>query len=253
MTTRMMTENQIARFTKDMEVQGVGVTRTKKGLMLRLPDGSAQMKHFTESDVRGPRNLASALRRAGITMPGERVAELPAYITEGSVKETTKQRVFEWVRRCDYPDVVYAKDYIVDEGVDAASANRHLYHSGFVCENAISKKKGRPWRTPEWLNDEGREKRLAEEEKMLESQPIHEAMELVQRAQAAQQAVNDLGAGPVQNSEPVVQTSEDREFIDTHDSWVVDLTRLPLSMPIGEYIQAMHASGMEVEFRLWRK
>jgi hypothetical protein len=239
-----MTETQIARFSKSMEAQGVGLTRTKKGLLLRLPDETTTMIHFTNSDVRAEANVKARLRRAGVTHPDDnKVADLPAYITQGRIREDAKVRLFAWVREKGYPENVYSKQLVADLGWDPGQANRNLFHCGFVAQNAIDKK-GRPWATPEWLLEEGIQ---AEQDAEAESPTIEEPlMEFVHRAQAAQQAVNELGAGV-----PEVKV-QGREFIDTYDSWIVDLSALPQHLTIGDYFGALAASGVTGEVRLWR-
>ena len=151
MATKTMSESQIQAFTRAMEVQGVRVKRVKNGLLLHLPDGNTQTKHFTTSDYRGDKNFIAALRRAGITVPGERVADLPAYITSGTITDKSKDRLHNYVVSRGYPKVVYAAEVVRDLEVDAASVNRWLYHSGFEVGDMLDKKKGRPWFTPDHI------------------------------------------------------------------------------------------------------
>jgi hypothetical protein len=306
-----MSETQKERFTKDMEAQGVRVTRTKKGLLLRLPDGGTYMKHFTDSDHRGAKNTAAALKRAGITMPGTRTADLPPYITEGTIKQSTKDRVYNWVRKVGYPGTIFAKDYCEEEHVDPGSANRHLYHAGFIAKPEIVGRKGRPWLTPEWLVEEGRAKR-AEAEDLMMNPPV--VPDIIDRARKAQEAINELGAGkPVQFDPPLTkqeaeayveavapepevdrfgtpveeqsvspeprevesmpiydepaveppivvqitqEQAEDIQYIDTRDSWVVDLEELlggHLFRMFSERLSVLKVVGIDYEMRVWRK
>ncbi len=49
------------------------------------------------------------------------------------------------------------------------------------------------------------------------------------------------------------EIKEEREFIDSVDSWVIDDTDLPPLMTVSDLRWVMEASGIEVEVRVWRK
>jgi hypothetical protein len=228
-----MTPMQIDQFAMAMDAQGVNVTRTKKGLLLRLPDGSTQMKHFTESDIRGHKNLTAALKRAGITMPGERTADLPAYITSGTISKRSKERIEQYVRDRGFPEIIYYADIRRDLDLDPATVNRHLYHTGFVAEQVINKKRGRPWRTPDYLMEE---KALLNENT---DQP---------------EATPDVPAPPVVAAPapaPVSRQTVEREFIDSHRSRVVNLDGIPENVTARDYLRSLASAGLEVEIRVW--
>jgi len=263
MTVRQMSEPQIARWARDVENQGVKVTRTKKGLMLRLPDGSTAMKHFTESDVRGPKNLAAVLRRAGVTSPDDKKpASLPKYITEGTITQRTRQTMVEFIERHDFPAVVFSKDVVAELGADPGSVNRMLYHCGFTVGESVGRK-GRPWYTPDAL--------LAMKEKDDNHEVIPEhAKQLIDGAREAQKEIDALTAPfdpPLteQETEPVEEKSsfqpeppadEDLQFIDTRDSWVVDMEALlgeHLTRMVKDRLSVLTAVGIDYEIRVWRE
>jgi hypothetical protein len=255
MAVRQMTEPQIARWARDMENQGVRVTRTKKGLLLRLPDGTSAMKHFTESDVRGPKNLAAQLRRAGVTSPDDKKpAALPKYITNGTITDKSRQKMVEFIESHDFPPMVFSKDVVKELGMDPGHVNRVLYHCGFQVGESMGRK-GRPWYTPEDLlamkkrGDEG------------ETIPDH-ARQLIDGARAAQAEVNQIIADAEQERDvppiPEVEVEkssfhEGREFIDTEDSWTLDLTNKPAHMTLSDYLTVLESAGLEFEIRVWRK
>ena len=289
MPGRSMSDSQVRRFIDSMEEQGVGVTRTKKGLFLRLPDRTSTTVHFTNSDVRAFDNLVARLRRAGVRHPEDpkNVAELPAQIKNGNASPSSKRKIMEAMVELDYPDVVRIMPLMKVTGMEHITIARALYHMGFT--PVAGKRNSREWLTPEDILAS----KPKEEEPVVEpesptlpeadvervlgaavegareagrtigrelggSTPHTDAAlrDFVDRAHAAQVAVNELGAGvpreTVELSSGALRTGNGREFIDTHDSWIVDLTRLPMNMTIGDYLQSLDASGLEFEVRVWR-
>ena len=285
---RSMSDSQVQRFITSMEDQGVGVTRTKKGLFLRLPDNTSTTVHFTNSDVRAFDNLIARLRRAGVRHPEDpkAVAELPSMITSGDASPASKKKIRQAMIDLDYPDVVTIMPLMKITGMEHVTIARALYHMGF--KPIAGKRNSRDWLTPDDIlalkppaEPEGEDRfgvpeseqytnpghTIAENadpewlaENTAPSTPHTDAalMDFVGRARAAQAAINDMGMGNPQVSRETSTSdlrvdSSGREFIDTHDSWVVDLTRLPLNVTIGEYLQSLDASGLEFEVRVWRR
>jgi hypothetical protein len=273
MPVRQMTEPQIARWAQAVENQGVRVTRTKKGLLLRLPDGSTAMKHFTESDVRGPKNLAAQLRRAGVTSPDDKKpAALPKYITEGTITSKSRQKMLDFIESHAFPTMVFSKDIVSELGMDPGSVNRILYHCGFTVGETMGRK-GRPWYTPERL--------LAMKQKDSEGEAIPDhARQIIDGARAAQAEVNQIIADAEAEHEQVIDSEmvdqnpppmdpppvpepeveknsfEDIDFIDMRDSWVVDIDTLlgeHLSRMVKDRLGVLAAVGIDFEIRVWRK
>jgi len=275
-----MSDSQVQRFITSMEDQGVGVTRTKKGLFLRLPDNTSTTVHFTNSDVRAFDNLIARLRRAGVRHPEDpkAVAELPSMITSGDASPASKKKIRQAMIDLDYPDVVTIMPLMKITGMEHVTIARALYHMGF--KPIAGKRNSRDWLTPDDIlamkPPEPPESPTLQEYEAEGFQPgelvgngerVPQAdtphtdaalMDFVGRARAAQAAINDMGMGNPQVSRETSTSdlrvdSSGREFIDTHDSWVVDLSRLPLNVTIGEYLQSLDASGLEFEVRVWRR
>lgn len=290
MTARQMTEPQIARWSRDMVNQGVRVTRTKKGLLLRLPDGSTAMKHFTESDVRGPKNLAAQLRRAGVTSPDDKkIATLPKYITEGTITAKSRDKMIQFIESHNFPTQVFSKDVVHELNMDPGQVNRMLYHCGFTVGETMGRK-GRPWYTPETI--------LSLKQQEAEGQAIpEEARSIIEGARKAQEEVDRLTAIPEpeataeeespaekafkagvegarefgrnlgkamkeagmvppsrQEKEVVVEKSsfhEGREFIDTSNSWALRLDDLDPTLTVAQWMSVLRAAGLEYEIRVW--
>jgi hypothetical protein len=251
-----MTASAIERFVRSMEEQGVGVTRTTKGLLLRLPDGETTSLHFTNSDVRAPINLMARLRRAGVRHPDDPkdVRELPSNITEGpAVAARTKQKVIDYIVETGFPEVLTVKELVDHTEMVHITATRAMYQMGFT---PVKGKRGaRDWIVPEeilakkpkqedWLTGAPEVGRVAETESPTFQPPLTLA-----EAEAYEEAMN-----PTRDEAEVARLKSlgEREFLDTHDSWVVDLSKLPMHMTLGDYFTSVAASGLEVEVRVWR-
>ena len=285
MGAKQMSDSQVQRFVTSMEEQGVGVTRIKKGLFLRLPDKTTVTVHFTNSDVRAFDNLLARLRRAGVRHPEDpkNVAQLPSQITSGTVMARTKKKVMEGMAELGYPDIVHVMQVVGVTGMEHVTTARALYHMGFkpiagkrnsrdwmTPDNILSlKPKQKPSRVPAEFEAEQESstlppddvdrfgKTVAEQEAERQTPHTDAALtKFVEGARAAQATVDAMGMGvPRETTElstETVRNGNGREFIDTHDSWIVELTRLPMSMTIGDYLQSLDATGLAFEVRVWR-
>lgn len=113
--------------------------------------------------------------------------KLPSYITEGKPSESTKRKVLDYVRRLGYPTAITAVAVAKDIQMEQSVVNRALYHMGFQPGPIKGNKVARNWYTPESI--------LAEKEEPATT-PADVARQMAERARMAQQAVNELGAGP---------------------------------------------------------
>src|SRR5258708_4997608 len=130
-----MSMKEIARIIDFVEPQGVGVTRTKKGLLLRLPNGESEMIHFTTSDHRAYANTRSRLHQAGVELPTDKhsLKNLPNYITAGSMRTATLERAARIIEGMGSPRQITAPQFIEAGGAPTYGlANRTLYHLGWT-------------------------------------------------------------------------------------------------------------------------
>ncbi len=179
-----MTASAVERFIRSMEEQGVGVTRTTKGLLLRLPDGETTSLHFTNSDVRAPINLMSRLRRAGVRHPDDPkdVRELPSNITEGPpVSARTKQKVIDFIVDNDYPEVVTVKELVDHTEMVHITATRAIYQMGFT--PVRGKRGARDWIVPQEILDK--------KPKGIEEEPVESPTFSEGRAEEAERLLNE--------------------------------------------------------------
>jgi hypothetical protein len=201
------------------------------------------------------------------------VAELPAQITSGNASPGSKKKIMAAMENLGYPDVVRIMPLMEVTGMEHITIARALYHMGF--KPIAGKRNSREWLTPDDIlalkpADEPEPGPVAFDPPLDDAEaeayvaametPHTDAalMDFVGRARSAQAAVDAMGMGVPRETSEVelsagsVRTSG-REFIDTHDSWVVDLSRLPMGMTIGDYLQSLDASGLDFEVRVWRR
>jgi hypothetical protein len=62
----------------------------------------------------------------------------------------------------------------------------------------------------------------------------------------------DEHAEPKPVPEPPAEIADEREFIDTHDSWVIEDTNLSSEMTVKELRRTLEVAGLELEIRVWR-
>lgn len=283
-----MSKTQILRFTRFCEDQGIRVTKTKKGLLLRFPDGSSTVQHFTNSDVRAEPNQIARFRRAGMVHPNDTKQQkdaLPSYITSGSISEKTKKKIVDYVASQGYPEAVLSSSVVRDLKMDPGWANRALYHSGFRPGKAKSRKVGRPWYTPDEILCLKPDTTLqAELDQIVEEVPDQqeEAVErIIERETTAEEeiesppgAMGDTGDEPVKFVDvpdggfderttgvpPIIATAtkaiaDDLEYIDTRDSWVLAPETLfgeKWNLYMADELRVLKALGIEYEIRVWR-
>lgn len=287
-----MTPTQQQRYIRICEAQGIKVTRTKKGLFLRFPDGTSTVQHFTQSDVKANQNQISRFRRAGMTHPDDPrgPVNLPAYITNGTISANTRKKIIEYVIGAGFPEIVYQKDVTRTLNMDPGWCNRALYHTGFRPGKAKNAKIGRPWYTPQDILDlkdkveEAKDLLSSNSEVQDPGKTIGEATTRLVNEKIADLKVEkpDPGVGeenpPVPTSEQVAQAIEDstatdvpikhadssithgvsgdREFIDSHESWTVEPEELfgsKFQTFLKDELRVLQALGLEFEIRVWRK
>jgi hypothetical protein len=82
------------------------------------------------------------------------------------------------------------------------------------------------------------------------------ALKPVPEVEAEVEAIEEDVAESPTFSEPKPKAfhdnSTEREFIDTHDSWTVDLGRISPYVTVQDYIENLLSAGLEAEIRVWR-
>lgn len=122
-----MTVSQVNALGAHVERQGVIVTRTKSGLLLRLPNQDTCMVHFSSSDVNQIHQVRRKLKHAGITMPSE------PKNAGGKPTKRTKELVRSALIKLGDPDPVRIHDVLkaVAEPISPGAATNVLIGMGY--------------------------------------------------------------------------------------------------------------------------
>ncbi|AYG02404.1 hypothetical protein D7I44_01865 [Gryllotalpicola protaetiae] len=141
-----MSMKEISELVAYIEPQGVRTLRTKKGILLRLPNDETAMVHFTTSDVRAKDNLRTRLHRAGIECPDDRhPLGLPPYITETKPSKGTLERVLAALRTVGEPWRPSPAEIELATGQGYVPVRSALYHLGYRPERRPNKKLATRW------------------------------------------------------------------------------------------------------------
>lgn len=251
------------RLLNHVEQQGVVVTPTTKGYLMRMPDGGTAMLHKTQSDRMAPMALRAKLKRHGISWPWDGTkAELPKYITEGTMQKATLDRWRQVILvDGELPDEVFPNELVKAEyqlrhpdadpprQYDLATCYRALYRLGYLQGGRYESNRGKAWVLKP---AEVEEKPMPEAKPFAPERMFTPAVDQVP-AQPTQ-GVNTNGAAPPSaETIPAPQTGE-REFLDTVDSWTVNAATLSdMTMTVQQMFTMLQAAGLEVEIRVWRR
>jgi hypothetical protein len=220
-----LSKKETARLLTHVEAQGVTITNVKNGVMLRLPNGESTTVHFSGSDHRGPLNLRAFLKRNGIDWPTDKQSDikmLPVTIAKG-------EQVLE---KMGNPRTIRMHDFstaasLIDWNVPNSTIGRFLIYKGYEpVGNTVQRRYVMP--------DE-----IVTELKMNEYSPEPKAIVSIVKEPLPE----------VLNKET---TLEMREFLDTHNSWTVNLEVLPDTLTIKDMKLMFAAVGIEFEVRVWK-
>ena len=246
---------EVLRIAKHVEAQGVNITRTKKGLLLRMPDGESTMLHFTTSDVKAVDNLRSTLHRSGVTMPNDRhdLDAIPAYARHNPSPETLR-RVRILLKDFGHPQVVHPAELIVaynqkfgtSSGANATVMSG-IHHLGYYPQLSPAQiKRGgtgrRMYRT--WERD-------YTPEELAELVPVEPEPEPTPPPTLRIVPGEPDPAPEAAEPEPERQERSSREFIDSEESWTVALDAMDPTWTIGQVLALYEATQLNVELRVW--
>jgi hypothetical protein len=209
-----MTVSEVEALGAHVAKQGVRVTRTKSGLLFRLPNQDTVMVHYTSSDVNQVHQIRRELKRAGILMPKEAKS-----VTKHPTKKT-RQLVKGILDELGDPNEVTVKeirDICLSRGLSTASGTISgvLGAMGYSPSGSTS---SRVYHRPQKV-----------------------AMKLPEEIEEEVQQQRELVA-----AKPHV------EFVDTVGSWMVDPETLPQSLTIEAAAQLLAKVGLGMQIRVWR-
>jgi hypothetical protein len=192
----------------------VTVVGIKNGVLFRMPDGqSTAAVHYTGSDHRGPANLRSALKRAGIDWPTD-----GAHRQKSKPSKATRLAGEMAMSRLGWPmETTTAKVMAAWDGSPArTSVGRFLTDAGY---DLVGHARG-----ARWVRYEIPERFL----------------------NAEHETVPDTG-----QDTDMTDVANDLEFLDTRDSWTIATTDLA-AIPFGHVQAVLAAAGLDMELRVWK-
>lgn len=237
-----------------LEAQGAKVRKTKKGILVTTVVGSYSM-HDTPSDHRSLANETAGLKRIGIAHPlaapkppKKKDGDKPLWYAEGTVSARSIAEVRSALYAMEWPLEVYPAD--VKTTLSLVTVPKVLYALGYrPREGRRTGRRGNLWIA-------GDEVRRLHEDFMAKKaeEPTQEvpAIPLPQRPVTPAPEPDAPQPEPmtVEQAEPEKAKSGEREFIDSHDSWVA---HPPLNLTVGDYIEFVKSVGLDIEFRVWKK
>lgn len=220
-----LSKKETARLLDYIEPQGVDITPVKNGYLLRLPNGETTTVHLSVSDHRGPANLRSTLKRAGVKWPTDAVKG-EIVLTPNTVKYGEKL-----LKSFDHADSIKQTDLKqraeeIGWSVAQVTIRRFMISRGY---QGIGGPRNYKWQ---------KIKPLITERKELEEEPI--TAEVI--------PLNHDQPNPLDR----VIRETPREFLDSHDSWTVDLDILPDTLTIKDVAMMYKATGLNFEIRVWK-
>lgn len=248
------------RLIEHIEPQGVRATKTKNGLLLRLPNGDSTVVHYSVSDHRGPAKLRATLKRAGVTWPTD-----PGQHTQKAKPGKLTQERGEKALKAlgDVPQLT-TREMALAMGLDpkknGAQVRRYLYWAGWQpVGNTLTARWLRPLpddTTDPFPTAEVETAAQLEAVTVAEEAP-EETSETPEEAPDAPQAPEEVAEAPEPTPDPEPAAAaatgpQVREFIDTADSWAADWDAMPDEMTVGQLRQMFALLRLNVELRTWR-
>jgi hypothetical protein len=209
-----MTVSEVEALGVHVERQGVKVTRTKKGLLFRLPNQDTMMVHFSSSDVNQVHQVRRELKRAGILMPAE------AKSVSKHPTKANRDLVTQILQELGDPEVVElkevrAKALALGHQTATGTISGVLLSLGYSASGStVSRRYHRPQeviaKLPEDIEQEIRQERA------------------------------------------IIAANPEVEFIDTVGSWMVDPTQLPSTLTIEAAAALLAKVGLGMQIRVWK-
>lgn len=263
-----MPRKQIETLLTHAEAHGCTVTPVKRGFLIRFPDGGTTTVHLTTSDVNTERNVRAEFKRHQVPWP--RGGGKSAVLHKDTVRLGDAA-----MRKLGHPEEVRSHQLLdLQPTLGKAAARNYLTrHLGYTLVGNT--------RNARYVKPQPIQEAPVEQLKVLEPaahQQLAEAPQVkVYASEAAEAPVavlswesvgitwqdpeeaspldaipDDLEPSALDEAEQEAPAPESREFLDTADSWTVDLARLPSGLTLDSLVDLYSAAGLLVEVRVWR-
>ena len=208
--------NEATKLIKRLTDLGVPVRDTKAGWMVLAPDGTSITIHRTESDHRAIKNTLSRLKKAGVQLDKETDVDIKA-------RKETIEAVKQKLEELGNPELFAGSQVYKALGIAPATGTRALEQSGYV-------KVGHGM----WS-------------RMEQSKPTRSLSDMVldlERVQSIPTVTVDL-------EKPAEPVNEEREFIDSVDSWAINIDHLH-DLTMDQLRRTLTEFGYKFEVRVWK-
>lgn len=260
-----MPRKEVNTLLKHVEAQGARLEEKKNGTMIYFPDGSTAMAHFTTSDTNAFRPLRAAVKRAGLTWPGDH--------TDHGKKPGSLPATLKAIRKAFFDNgyrPMALQEIVVATGLSQPTISRA------AASGELVKVKRGVWKLPEILpgaqvpikvpepelelvHVDVRRKPEPVLEKLLK-QPVSMPDPEYPNIEHAKKLLELKDGGiklTLSTDDDLSQPGDYRakieqvDFIDERDSWVVENLAFLEDMTIGQIRVAYKAAGLEMEVRVW--
>lgn len=277
-----MSRKEIATVLQGLADQGCELVPKKNGTVVRFPNGGHTSFHYSQSDTNDRKYSRALIRRNGLKWPldGEHPKKKEPIVARtidpsryAAVRKLVAEREAQGVT--NHPTATLSKPLGFSEG----TIRKIMAQDGYVlsrkhsvgwtkpepAEVKVEPKLvvpgyGAPYFTgtePESLPTEEYDATLdvAPEKPTMLPQKTLDAIAIATRTFAVDSPLT-ANSKPLADKKPEDQTEqkrpEEREFIDTHDSWAIDNFMSIKDLTVAQLVAAYHAAGLEVELRVWR-
>lgn len=232
-----MPRKEVEIVLKHVEKQGATLKETKNGVMILFPDGSTAMTHWTTSDKNAFRPLRAAVKRAGLTWPGDSTNH----------KIQSSPATLKAIRKAFY-DNNY-KPMTTAELMQAVKVTNPTISRAHSSGELVKLKRGL-YTLPELfvekeeINYTGQLAGAAPEP---DYPNIEHAKKLVEANLDIKISADRTGMiNQLKTPEPKM------DFIDERDSWTIDLHKIDPLATVSSLYDAYRAAGLEMEIRVWK-
>lgn len=270
-----MTRKEIATVLQGLADQGCELVPKKNGTVVRFPNGGHTSFHYSQSDTNDRKYSRALIRRNGLKWPldGEHPKKREPTVARtihpdryAAVDRAVAER--EAAGTLWHPTPIIVKE----SGVPPATVRKIMDKRGYL----FDAKRGWTKPVPTQIEPKlvvpgygapyftGTEESVEDLEDLLTApqnptmlpQKTLDAIAIATRTFAVDSPLT-ASSKPLADKKTEVQTEqkrpEEREFIDTHDSWQVDNTPSIENATVGDLRRLYAAAGLEMELRVWRK
>lgn len=248
-----MSRKEIDTVLKGLEAQGCELVPRKNGTVVRFPNGGHTSFHYSQSDTNDRKYSRALIRRNGLKWPLDGESRKKDIMAPAGRPRNEQKWAAIRATLAHREEQGYTTHQMAllrkETGESDAFLRRVLIEEGYSKDEATatwSKPSAGPVTVESKLVVPGYSTPFFEEPKIMPSK-LTEAIKTAGQTTAA----TPVNVNPVSAPAPVKET--DREFIDTHESWTIDINPSIKAQTVDDLLRIYAAAGLEMELRVWRK